>query len=82
VIHPLWVMRDDIAMSALSSAIHNTGHYQVRPRPVCLPLSRAGSANNGHSRSSSCVLALLDLRRYVSTIGSRLRRSIGGVWRR
>ena len=48
-------------MSALSSAIHNTGHYHVRPRPVCLPPSCARSANNGHSRRSSCVLASLDL---------------------
>ncbi len=30
----LWVIRVDIAMSALSSAIHNTGHYRVRPRAV------------------------------------------------
>jgi hypothetical protein len=48
-------------MSALSSAIHSTGHYHVRPRPICLPLSCARSARNGHSRCSSCVLALLDL---------------------
>ncbi|MFL6823527.1 MAG: hypothetical protein ACJ8FA_13245 [Xanthobacteraceae bacterium] len=31
-------------MSDLSSAIHNTGHYHVRPRPVCLPSSCARSA--------------------------------------
>jgi len=42
----LWVIRVDIAMSALSSAIHNIGHYH---------------ANNGHNRRSSCVLASLDL---------------------
>src|SRR6266487_6176826 len=54
-------IRIDIAMSALSSAIHSTGHYHVRPRPICLPLSCARSANNGHSRCSSCVLASLDL---------------------
>ena len=48
-------------MSALSSAIHNTGHYHVRPRPVCLPPSCARSANNGRSRRSSCVLASIDL---------------------
>jgi hypothetical protein len=29
-----WVIRVIIAMSALSSAIHNTGHYHVRPRPL------------------------------------------------
>jgi hypothetical protein len=57
----LRVIRVDIAMSALSSAIHNTGHYHVRPRPVCLPPSCARSANKGHSRRSSCVLASLDL---------------------
>jgi len=28
--------RVDMAMSDLSSAIHNTGHYHVRPRPVLL----------------------------------------------
>src|SRR5258708_33172885 len=58
---PVWVIRVDIAVSALSSAIYNTGHYSVRPRPVCLPPSCARSANNGHSRRSSCVLASLDL---------------------
>jgi hypothetical protein len=58
---PVWVIRGDIAMSALSSAIHNTGHYHVRPRPVCLPPSCALSANNGHSRRSPCVLASVDL---------------------
>jgi hypothetical protein len=36
-------------MSALTSAIHNTRHYHVRPRPVCLSSSCTGSANNGHS---------------------------------
>jgi hypothetical protein len=29
---PSWVIRVDIAMSDLSSAIHNTGRYHVRPR--------------------------------------------------
>jgi hypothetical protein len=29
------VIRVDIAMSALLSAIHNTGHYHIRPRRVC-----------------------------------------------
>jgi hypothetical protein len=48
-------------MSALSSAIHNTGHYHVRPRPVCLSPSCARSANNGHGRRSSCALTSLDL---------------------
>jgi hypothetical protein len=55
------IIRVDIAMSGLSSAIHNTGHYHVRPRPVGLPSSCARSANNGHSRCSSCVLTLLNL---------------------
>jgi hypothetical protein len=36
--------RVDIAMSGLSSAIHNTGHHHVRPRPVCLSSSCARSA--------------------------------------
>jgi hypothetical protein len=57
----IWVIRVDIARSALSSAIHNTGHYHVRPRPVCLSPSCARSAKNQHSRRSSCVLASLDL---------------------
>jgi hypothetical protein len=48
---PLWVIRVHIAMSALSSAIHNTGHYHVRPRPVCLSPSCARSANNGTAPS-------------------------------
>jgi hypothetical protein len=55
------VIRVDIAMSALSSAIHNTGHYHGRPRPVCLPPSCIRSANNGHRRCSSGVLTLVDL---------------------
>jgi hypothetical protein len=32
----VWVNRVDIAMSASSSAIHNTGHHHVRARPVSL----------------------------------------------
>jgi hypothetical protein len=48
-------------LPCLSSAIHNNGHYYVRPRPVCLSLSCARSAKNRHSRRSSCVLASLDL---------------------
>ena len=44
---PRWVTCVDMAMSDLSSAIHNTGHYHVRPRPVCLSPSCARSANNG-----------------------------------
>jgi hypothetical protein len=35
--------RVDIAMSTARSAIHNTGHYHVRLRPVWLPLSCTGS---------------------------------------
>jgi hypothetical protein len=46
-----WVNQVDIAMSALSSAIHNAGHCHVRPGPVCLPPSRARSANNWHKPS-------------------------------
>ena len=46
----LWVIRVDMAMSALSSAIDGTGHYHVRPRPVCLWPSCVRSANNGHNR--------------------------------
>src|SRR5260370_20030787 len=53
--------RVDIAMSDLSSAIHNTGHYHVRPRPVCLSPSCARLANNGHGRRSSCALTSLEL---------------------
>ena len=48
-------------MSHLSSAIHNTGHYHARARPVCSSSSCARSANNGHSRRSSRVLASLNL---------------------
>ena len=59
--HTARVIRVDIAMSALSSAIHNTGHYHGRPRPVCLPPSCIRSANNGHRRCSSGVLTLVDL---------------------
>jgi hypothetical protein len=58
---PLRIICVDIAMSDHSSAIHNTGHYHVRPRPVCLSPSCARSANNGQSRRRSCVLASLDL---------------------
>jgi hypothetical protein len=57
----LWVIRVDIVMSALSSAIHKSGHYHVRPRPRLLAVFLCRSANNGHSRCSSCVLASLDL---------------------
>jgi hypothetical protein len=39
----------------------HTGQYHVRPRRVCLSPSCVRSANNGHSRRSSCVLASLDL---------------------
>jgi hypothetical protein len=56
----LWVIRVDIAMSAAWSAIHNTGHYHIRLRPVCLPPSCARSANNGHSRRSSRIRASVD----------------------
>jgi hypothetical protein len=77
------VIRVDIGVSVLSSAIHNTGHYHGRPRPVCLPPSCARSANNWHSRRSPCVvLASLDLRRRVPKIESGVKRRIGGVWRR
>jgi len=55
------VIRVDIAMSDLSSAIHNTGHYHVRPRPVGLSPSCVRFANKGHSRCSSCVLTSFDL---------------------
>jgi hypothetical protein len=72
-------IRVDIAMSAISSAIHNTGHYHVRPRPVCLSRSCFRSAKNRHSRSS-CVLASLDLatrdtRAAAKEPASRLQRS-------
>ena len=40
-------------MCAALSAIHNTGHFHVRPRPVCLPPSCARSANNGHAAPAS-----------------------------
>jgi len=56
----LGVIRVDIAMSAAWSAIHNTGHYHVRLRPVCLPPSCTRSANNGHSRRSSRIRASVD----------------------
>jgi hypothetical protein len=87
--HTARVIRVDIAMSALSSATHNTGHYRVRPRPVCLPSSCARSANNGPSRRSSCVLASLDLAtgeaRTVTNVSAyRLQqtceRSAAGCW--
>ena len=52
---PQWVIRVDMAMSALSSAIDGTGHYHVRPRPVCLRPSCVRPANNGHNRRSSGV---------------------------
>jgi len=71
-----------IAMFDLSSAIHKTGHYHVRPRPVGLLPSCVRSANNGQNRHSSCALASLDLRRHVQKIGSGLKRRIGDVWRR
>jgi hypothetical protein len=32
---PFWVIRVDIAMPALSSAIHNTRTYNVGPGAVC-----------------------------------------------
>jgi hypothetical protein len=38
---PQWLIRVDIAMSSLSSAIHSTGHYHVRPRSVCVSPSCA-----------------------------------------
>jgi hypothetical protein len=56
----IWVIRVDITMCAAWSAIHNTGHYHVRLRPVWLPPSCARSANNGHSRRSSRVPASVD----------------------
>ncbi len=56
-------IRFDIAMSALSSAIHNTARHYVQLRPVCLSPSCVQSANNGYSRDSSCVLASVDLAR-------------------
>ena len=68
-----WIIRVDIAMSDLSSAIHNTGHYHVRPRPVCLAPSCARSANNGPNRRSSCVLASLDLATRNATRGHQRR---------
>ena len=48
-------------MSALSSAIHNTGHYHVQPRPACLSPCCARIANDRRNRGSSGVLASLDL---------------------
>src|SRR5215468_2018777 len=40
-------------MSALLSAIHNTGNYRVRARPVCLSPCCVRSASNGQNQSSS-----------------------------
>jgi hypothetical protein len=56
-------------MSALSSAIHNAGHYHVRPRPVCLSPSCARSANSEHSRRGSCVW-LRSIWRHVTHVRS------------
>lgn len=55
------VIRVDIAMSALSSAILNTGHSRAGPRAVCLAPPCVRSANNWHGRRSSCVLPSVDL---------------------
>ncbi|SRR6266545_1552173 len=49
----------DIAISDLSSAIH--GHYDVRPRPVCLSSSCARSAKHRHCSCRSRALASVDL---------------------
>src|SRR5271169_6868045 len=53
VVHP--IIRIDIAMSALSSAFHNTGHYHVRPRPVCLSPSCETAAPRARSSQSYVV---------------------------
>ena len=57
----VWVIRVDMAMSALSSAIDGTGHYHVQPRPVFLWPSCVRSANNGHNSRSSGVPTSVDL---------------------
>jgi hypothetical protein len=49
----------DIAMSALSSAIHNTGHYHVRLRPVCLPPSACRASRGGSQARLVDVLSHL-----------------------
>jgi hypothetical protein len=48
-------------MSDLSSATDNTGHYHVRPRPVCLSSSCARSAKHRHCSCRSRALASVDL---------------------
>jgi hypothetical protein len=46
----LWVIRVDIAMSALLSAIPNTGHCHVGPRPCsCRALAPAADAASWRS---------------------------------
>ena len=47
-------------MSALSSAVHNAGHYHLQPRPVCLSPSCVRSANNEHSHRGSRILASVE----------------------
>jgi len=69
------VIRVDMAMSALSSAIDGAGHYHVRPRPVCLWPSCVRSANNGHNRSSSGVPVSVDLANITHARSSKSRYS-------
>lgn len=81
------VIRVDIAMSALSSAIRNTGHYHVRPRPLRLPPSCARSENNGHScqilssildrreeRAERRATHIAELRKRASEADAKLKR--------
>ena len=49
--------RVDFAMSALASAVHNTGHYHVRLGPFCLAPSYARIAYDRRNRGSSGVLS-------------------------
>ena len=58
VTRPGWVIRVDLAVFALLSAIHNTGHYHVRPRAACLSSSCVRFAINRHSRRNSLRLDL------------------------
>jgi hypothetical protein len=51
----------NIDVSAVSSALHDTGNHHVRPRPICLSPSCVRSVNNGHSRRSSYRVASVDL---------------------
>jgi hypothetical protein len=56
-----FVNRVDTAMSALLSAVYNTGHYHVQRRLVCVLSSCIRSTNNAQNRRSSDDLASMDL---------------------